>query len=191
MSNVAFHIGRGGRFNNGGYKSFIPYITTLGELFDKTDMLIDTDDNGKPLSPDECKLISGGGVVLLEGMDNISSETGVIERDGIYNTDIVKAVEDCNDEEVEILYKEYIHGRKLAEDAIEYVCSKKGIRRILSVEYGKTSATIRFTDSTCANYHLTDNGTNLDEIGKWMEDNDIDPVSIEEYVYDIEEHFNN
>lgn len=103
---VRFHIGRGGSFHNGGYKTFIgeenlqDVIMSMGENM----TIISEDENGKELPRNEWKLIYHDHVVL-EG-EEIEAETGVIEVDGIYDTDICRYIEDCDEHELELIWEE-------------------------------------------------------------------------------------
>ncbi len=121
---VHFHIGRGGRFRNGGYKTFkgVEDMKFQHEYCS----VIDTDEDGNPLPEDEWTLIENASVrVLLEGKDAIMSRTGRIEYDDEYDTDIFKFVEDCNEDEIELLQQAIdsnsIEAMDLTTEDIEYI----------------------------------------------------------------------
>lgn len=93
---VMIHIGRGGRFNNGGHKTFVGVrdLTWAPDIC----TLIDTDEE------DEWRLIEDASErTLLEGREAIESRTGVLDYDGIYDTDVFKYIEDCTDDELQLL----------------------------------------------------------------------------------------
>ena len=102
---VRFHIGRGGRFHNSGYKVFIgkENLQDVIRSMSETATIISEDENGNELPRNEWKLIYHDKVVL-EG-EEIEAETGVIDVDGTYNTDICRYIEDCTDEELELIWK--------------------------------------------------------------------------------------
>lgn len=103
---VRFHIGRGGRFHNGGYKTFVgeenlqSVITSMSEQA----TIISEDENGNELPKSEWKLIYHDREVLSG--EDIDELTGVIDVDGEYDTDICRYIEDCTDEELELIWKE-------------------------------------------------------------------------------------
>lgn len=127
---VAFHVGRGGRYNNGGHKTFNPHVRKLQECFGENSIIINEYEDGNALPDELWQLIDGGGNVILEGRETIESETGILEWDTIYDTDIVRYIEDCTDDEMEILYKAYLDDELLDDDAIDFVCEWKGVKRI-------------------------------------------------------------
>ena len=121
---VHFHIGRGGRFHNGGFKEFkgVEDLTWPYEYC----TIIDTDEDDNPLPDEEWTLIEDASrCVLLEGREAIESRTGVLEYDGIYNTDIFKYVEDCTESEIALLKEAIdnhdIEAMDLTSEDIEYI----------------------------------------------------------------------
>lgn len=129
---VAFHIGRGGHFNNAGHKTFMPSVSKLQDCFGEFSYINYENEDGTPIPDEQWQLIDGGGNVILEGRDAIESETGILVWDGVYNTDIVRYIEDCTDEELEILYKAYEYGDIRDDVAIDYLCKWKGVERYAS-----------------------------------------------------------
>ena len=106
---VCFHVGRGGYLNNPGQKIYNPYVKTLQDIYNSVDncFIINEDEDGNPLPDNEWTLTDQGGNIILEGRDEIESPVGVLEWDTIYDTDIVKYIEDCTDEEIELIMKAY------------------------------------------------------------------------------------
>lgn len=189
---VAFHVGRGGHFNNQGHKSFLPSVSKLQDCFGENSFINDEYEDGTKLPDEQWQLIDGGSNVILEGREAIESQTGVLDWDGEYNTDIVRYIEDCTDAEMEILYKAYIDGDLTDDDAINYVCEWKGVKRISSVKFFQMNATVFFTDHTSLEYTWDgEEDVDAEDIKEWMEENDIDAKSIEDNAYDFEDHFYN
>lgn len=94
---VRFHIGRGGHFNNAGHKTYIGTVNGLSDCFGESS-IIDVDDNGDKLPDNKWQLVDGGGNVILTGRDKIESETGILDWDGEYDTDIVRKLSDMDAE---------------------------------------------------------------------------------------------
>ena len=117
---VCFHVGRGGYHHNPGYKSFNPYVHSIQDLF-KDGFLNCEDENGNPLPDDEWTLTDQGGNIILEGRKEIESPVGILEWDTIYDTDIVKYLEDCADEEIELIMKAYQNYEIENNDLIELI----------------------------------------------------------------------
>lgn len=115
---VHFHIGRGGRFHDPGFKEFkgaedmrIPYDYCTIE---------NTDEDGNPLPDEEWKLIvDSNRDILLDGREAIESRTGVLDYDGEYDTDIYKYLKDCTDSEKEILIKAVERGDTWGLDELD------------------------------------------------------------------------
>ena len=94
---VCFHIGRGGQFNNAGHKTYVGTVNDLSDCFGDS-IVFSEDENGKPLPDSEWRLVDGGGNVILTGRDEIESETGILDWDGEYDTDIVRNLSECDDD---------------------------------------------------------------------------------------------
>lgn len=94
---VAFHIGRGGRFHNGGHYTYMDEVSDFFDLLTlRSEYLFwhDTDANGKPLPPEEQYITDGAGNQMLT-YDEANQSTGILDFDGEYNTDIVCSLCDC------------------------------------------------------------------------------------------------
>ena len=95
---VVFHIGRGGRFNNGGFKKFYneqPFYQLVDSLRDK--LFIQNRINGKFCKP----FIHDGNGRSLTNDDWQNGLTGQLDFDGDYDSFIVKHISDCNEIELE------------------------------------------------------------------------------------------
>lgn len=93
-----FHIGKGGHFNKPGHKTF-EGIYSFDEVLSRNNNTFEVHRDKRGLF---CKpfLIDGSGNKIS---DNISGAYGVVEYDGIYDTDIVKPFYDCDDNEIAIV----------------------------------------------------------------------------------------
>lgn len=119
---VHFHVGRGGRFHNAGFKEFKGAEDMTWP--DEYCAIENIDEDGNPLPDEEWKLIvDSNRDVLLEGKDAIMSRTGTLVYNGDCNTDIYKYLEDCSDSEMEILVKAVERGDTwgLTGDDIKYI----------------------------------------------------------------------
>lgn len=122
---VCFHIGRGGRFNNGGHKSFLEDIKDFQQLLSYYDdhlFLNNEDEDGNVFPDDEWTITDCSGSVLLEGREEIESETGCLDFDGEYDTSYVKEVEDCDEEELDLIIKCYNDDYYLPRNIIDAAC---------------------------------------------------------------------
>ena len=97
---VAFHVGRGGRFNNGGHKSFIGE-KNFQDLIDLNfeHLFVQNRVNGKFSKP---YLTDLNGTIIVDS-DDINNEVGFLEFDTIYDSDYCKYIEDCSDEELLVI----------------------------------------------------------------------------------------
>lgn len=119
---VRFHVGRGGRFHNAGHKSYVGTVNSLSDCFGDS-FIISEDENGKPLPDSDWQLVDGGGNVILTGRDEIESETGILEWDGEYDTDIVRHISECDDDEYQLILDAAERGEYVDEVALAYACS--------------------------------------------------------------------
>ena len=122
---VRFHIGRGGHFNNAGHKTYVGTVNDLSDCFGDS-IVISEDENGKPLPDSDWQLVDGGGNVILTGRDEIESETGILDWDGEYDTDIVRYLEDCDDDEYQMILNTAERGGHVEEPVLAYACHALG-----------------------------------------------------------------
>ena len=122
---VRFHIGRGGHFNNAGHKTYVVSVNGLSDCFGES-IVISEDENGHPLPDSEWQLVDGGGNVILTGRDEIESETGILDWDGEYDTDIVQKLSECDDDEYQLILDTEERGAYVEKDVLAYVCSALG-----------------------------------------------------------------
>lgn len=107
---VAFKIGRGGRFYNGGHKTYIgqqPINDFIGDLFLNEETNIYMDSNGNEVLDAE---------YLNEGI-------GIIDLDGEYDTTICKYLSQCNDSELNLINLNTDYKTpELIEELKKYIC---------------------------------------------------------------------
>lgn len=119
---VRFHIGRGGQFHNAGHKTYVGTVNDLSDCFGDS-IIFSEDENGKTLPDSDWRLVDGGGNVILSGRDEIESETGILDWDGEYDTDIVRYIEDCTDEEYQLIIDAYNNHCYVDEDVLIFACN--------------------------------------------------------------------
>lgn len=188
---VAFHVGRGGRFYNPGHKTFKPHIKKLSDCFSENSFIIQEDEEGNPLPDEQWSLIDGGGNVILEGRDNIESDTGILDWDGEYDTDIVKYLSDCSDSEIGSIYQSYLDDEYMDGELKDYVCTEKGMHRIDKVKFYQCNAEIHCQDCTISYFWDGEEDVTEEEVAEWMAEQDIDPLSIKNHADSFESHFYN
>ena len=139
---VRFHIGRGGRFHNAGHKTYVGTVNGLSDCFGES-FIISEDENGKTLPDSEWRLVDGGGNVILSGRDEIESETGILDWDGEYDTDIVRHLSECDDDEYQLILDAAERGGYVAKDVLAYACSV--IDRLIAKRINVTPTTMEVT----------------------------------------------
>ena len=182
---VCFHVGRGGYHKNPGYKSFNPYAHSIQDFFDYG-FLYYEDEDGNTLPDEEWTLTDQGGNIILEGRQEIESPVGVLYWDYDYDTDIVRYVEDCDDDEIEILYNELINYKYMDDDVADYVCRKKGMKRVVD-RIGNISlsqSTMKVTHQDGIDTYERDTFKGMDEydVRKFLKEERFTPDSIREIV---------
>ena len=195
---VCFHIGRGGRFNNGGHKTYIPTIHSVQDCISHEGTIISKDEDGNMLPDAEWQYVDGGSNIILQGRDAIEAKTGTIDYDGDYDTYIIKELEDCDDDEIDILYDAYKEGTGFSRDneIYDYICEYKGLHRIRKINFDSTNADVLVStdDPNCSNYiHFdwSDFDNEDDALDAWkdfFEVNDIDEVSQKKWLKRCKNH---
>lgn len=121
---VRFHVGRGGQFHNAGHKTYVGTVNGLSDCFGESTIIISEDENGKPLPDSKWQLVDGG--VILSGRDKIESDTGVLDWDGEYDTDIVRHLSECDDDEFQMILDAAERGEYVEQTVLAYACSALG-----------------------------------------------------------------
>ena len=183
---VCFHVGRRGYLNNPGYKSFNPYVHNIQDLFE--DGFVNCEDeDGNPLPDDEWTLTDQGGNIILEGRQEIESPVGVLYWDYDYDTDIAKYIEDCDDEEIDLIYNTLISGIEFVEkDVADYVCRKKGMKRVVdrirNISLSQSTMKVTHQDGTDTYERDTFKGMDEYDVRKFLKEQRFTPDSIREIV---------
>ena len=109
MKHLHFHIGRGGRFYNGGHLTFKGEADFAEIQRGRADDLlwIDEDENGNPLPKEQQQLRALCSGKLLAQGDEIYAETGRLDFDGEFDTDYVTTPDDLNEDEAQALFDYY------------------------------------------------------------------------------------
>lgn len=130
---VRFHIGRGGRFHNAGHKTYVGTVNSLSDCFGDSG-IISEDENDTPLPDSEWQLIDSGGTVVLSGRDEIESDTGILDWDGEYDTDIVRHLSECDDDEYQMILDAAEHGEYVDKPVLAYACSALGYLLVTNIK---------------------------------------------------------
>ncbi len=190
---VAFNI----RNLNGRKVTYVPDVTKLSDVFREEDVISDTDIDGNPLPGEQWQLLDNGVNVLLEGRDEIEAETGSIDYDNDYGKWIVKHLSECNKEEDEALYQawlsfnipSYIDG---SDEIKDYAVNKKGLTRIHRIKFYPSNIEVYTSKGvTMFSFDGFDDEDEAFEAWEgWCDDVvDIDPVSKDDFEYDVKNHF--
>jgi hypothetical protein len=116
---VAFHVGRGGRFNNGGHVTFIGEKNLQKLIQLNFDHLFEQNRvNGKFSKP---YLTDLNGTIIVDS-DEYNNEVGFLEFDTIYDSDYCKYIEDCSDEELRLISDSSEYKSFELEEYLKDVC---------------------------------------------------------------------
>lgn len=108
---VAFKIGRGGRFNNSGFKTFEGFNEInefIGDLFTNEETGEMYDESGNDV-----------------GLNADNDGTGTIDIDGEYNTTICKRLSHCDENELEMILKSNTYMEPSVKEYIEEAIKEK------------------------------------------------------------------
>lgn len=114
---VAFHIGRGGKFNNSGYISYIgeKNFQDLINLNSDNIFIANRDTKGRFCKP---YIIDDSGNSITD--DNINGDIGMLNFDEDYDTYYCKYIENCTDIELKRIAESDIYK---SYEIIEYLKS--------------------------------------------------------------------
>lgn len=129
---VCFHIGKQGRKKT--YCDFIASFNDLIRYYSDGLFIHDEDEGGNQLPNKECCIKDCNGNVLVQGLEAMTGETGVLDFDGDYNTSYVKDIKTCTDEELQIIVDAYNSCNHVDDDVLDFACDKLGYTHIYSVK---------------------------------------------------------
>lgn len=185
---VRFHIGRGGRFHNAGHKTYVGTVNSLSDCFGDSG-IISEDENGTPLPDSEWQLMDSGGTVVLSGRDEIEAETGILDWDGEYDTDIVRYLSECDDDEYQMILDAEERGAYVDKDVLAYACSALDKLLVTSIKVYPSNMEI-FTQEGCISL-MRDNFAvytedDEDEVRELLEDKGFISKSIDDIIDKME-----
>ncbi len=122
---VAFHVGLSPVWRKPNYIEYDPYISSLQDCYDDS-MIISTDEDGNELPHEQWVLVDSGGNVKLKGYEAINSPCGSLRWDGVYNTDIVKRLQDCTPSELSAIIRAHEKGIDVEEEIALYAIHNIG-----------------------------------------------------------------
>ena len=185
---VRFHIGRGGHFNNAGHKTYVGTVNGLSDCFGES-IVISEDENGHPLPDSEWQLVDGGGNVILTGRDEIESETGILDWDGKYDTDIVRHLSECDDDEYQLILDTAERGEYVEKVVLAYACSALDKLMATNIKVYPSNMEV-FTQENCV--HLERDNFSVyteneeDEVRELLADKGFISESIDEIIVKME-----
>lgn len=141
------------------------------------------------LPDDEWTVTDCSGNVMLEGRDEIEAETGTFDIDGDYDTWYVQRLEDCDEDELVLIYEEGSHHTLSDEDLLAYCCYALDKKMIESVDMDDKSCTVHFTDGSEGKIEFTRDQDITDTIDDFFTENDIDKRSRDKWFDDIESEY--
>ena len=146
-------------------------------------------EEGNMMADEDWTLTDCSGNVYLEGRDEIEAMTGRLVIDGDYDTWYVQRLEDCDEDELELIYKDGYHHTLSDEDLLAYCCYGLGKKMIDSADYGKEACTIHFTDGSDGVIEFKRDEDITDTVEGFFDENDIDDKSHEKFFDDIEAEY--
>jgi hypothetical protein len=158
---VCFHVGRSGR--NQSKKVFYGHVANFQSLLSVCDDLLyyTEDENGNALPDEEWTVVDAGGNIVLQGRREIEADTGTLDLDGIYDTTTVRPLEDCTEEELQLIIDDYNNGNYIDSDVLDAVCDmleythlrdKRLVIDPRNVKYSEFEWLISFGDTTAFCY---------------------------------------
>ena len=184
---VRFHIGRGGQFHNAGHKTYVGTVNGLSDCFGESTIIISEDENGKPLPDSKWQLVDGH--VILSGRDKIDSDTGVLDWDGEYDTDIVRHLSECDDDEFQMILDAAERGEYVEKTVLAYACSALGKLLATNIKVYQSNMVV-FTQE--GSVHLNRNDFDMytedeeDEVREQLEDEGFISESIDKIIDKME-----
>ena len=184
---VCFHIGRGGQFHNAGHKTYVGTVNGLSDCFGESTIIINEDENGKPLPDSKWQLVDGG--VILSGRDKIESDTGVLDWDGEFDTDIVRHLSECYDDEYQLILDAAERGEYVEKTVLAYACSALGKLLATNIKVYQSNMVV-FTQEGSVNLDRNDfdmyTEDEEDEVREQLEDEGFISESIDKIIDKME-----
>lgn len=184
---VRFHVGRGGQFHNAGHKTYVGTVNGLSDCFGESTIIISEDENGKPLPDSEWQLVDGG--VILSGRDKIESDTGILDWDGDFDTDIVRHLSECDDDEFQMILDAAERGEYVEKTVLAYACSALGKLLATNIKVYQSNMVV-FTQEGSVNLNRNDfdmyTEDEEDEVREQLEDEGFISESIDKIIDKME-----
>lgn len=152
---VCFHIGRGGRYGNPGHKEYLPYVRDFQNLLNReSENLYDVteDENGNVLPDDQWRTLDDAGETVIEGREAMEAKTGKLDYDGKSDTYIVKNINNCDEDELQLIIDADEQGEYVDSDVLAYALNELGQKDVTSVEADSSSMDIYYNE--CGHDHL-------------------------------------
>lgn len=185
---VRFHIGRGGQFHNAGHKTYVGTVNDLSDCFGDSSIICE-DENGKPLPDSEWQLVDSGSNVILSGRDEIESDTGILDWDGEYDTDIVRYLSECDDDEYQMILDTAERGEYVEKVVLAYACSALDKLLATSIKVYPSNMEV-FTQDGCITLQRDDfsvyTENEEDEVRELLADKGFISESIDEIIVKME-----
>ena len=168
---VCFHICRGGRYGNPGHKEYLPYVRDFQDLLSReSENLYDVteDENGNVLPDDQWHIENWASETVVEGRVAMEAKTGKLDYDGKSDTYIVKNINDCDEDELQLIVDTDEQGEYVDSDVLAYALNELGQKDVTSVEADSSSMDIYYNE--CGHDHLNkdeflaENGEDVDYI---------------------------
>lgn len=185
---VRFHIGCGGRFFNAGHKTYVGTVSSLADCFGDSN-IISEDEDGNALPDSEWQLVDSGGNTILTGRDEIESDTGILDWDGEYDTDIVRHISECDDDEYQLILDAAGCDEIMDEVVLAYACSALDKLLATSIMVYPSNMEV-FTQEGCITLDRDSFGIftedEEDEVREELEDKGFISESIDEIISEME-----
>ena len=162
-------------------------------MLDKTSEYDEVTDTEKEIPEDEWNYHDCGGKILVEGREAMESNTGTLEWDGLYDTDIVTTTEDLSDAELECLWEAYTKDTAFMSDELQdEICTLKDKKRVHKIFLGPSSLIIYTQDEAVElNFDGMIGEFTRDEWKEELEEQDFCPLSIEKILDELESCYTN
>lgn len=161
----------GGRYGNPGHKEYLPYVRDFQDLLNRElENLYDVteDENGNVLPDDQWHIENWASETVVEGRVAMEAKTGKLDYDGKSDTYIVKNINDCDEDELQLIIDTDEQGEYVDSDVLAYALNELGQKDVTSVEADSSSMDIYYNE--CGHDHLNkdeflaENGEDVDYI---------------------------